>query len=316
MLKSPRPRRYSLFRLSWSDMSTSAQFAFQVASTTCPILFQSGVSLISATCSSATLPILLAIIIASLFDFAFELMPTLAANPRLDAPSAIVLVRHFHRHRSRMPARKRRRRLFVGDSKSAHLYGQLRSGERPPFDLVCQVPQVHDSLEIQFLLRHGLTPSWVHRRREPHVKLQHHPVVTGIRLVKLPPRLNGDDGHPFHAVCPTSERPSRRGQCQPNRPGEVVSLFVRRRPAVELHPSAGKRIGVALLGVLICCDDAIRNDRQRLTLRDRQGINAVADDGRYSCVIEELASHSVLDHAASILRGAPPLRLHALSSSR
>src|SRR5690606_30090860 len=228
MLKSPRPRRYSLFRLSWSDMSTSAQFAFQVASTTCPTLFQSGVSLISATCSSATLPILLAIIIASLFDFAFELMSTLAANPRLDTPSAVVLVRHFHRRRLRMTARKRYQYLFVGDGKSAHLHGQLRSDKRPPFDLVCQVSQVHDGLEIQFLLRHGLTPSRVHRRREPHVKLQHHSVVTGIRLIKLPSRLNGDDGHPFHAVSPASDCSGRRGQCQPNRPGEVVSLLDRK----------------------------------------------------------------------------------------
>src|SRR5690606_4840223 len=224
MLKSPRPRRYSLFRLSWSDTSTSAQFAFQVASTTCPTFFQSGVSLISATCSSATLPILLAIIIASLFDFAFELMPTLATYPRPDTASQIVLVGGFHGRRPRVPARKRRRRLFVGDGKSAHLHGQLRSNKRPSFDLVCQVPQVHDSLEIQLLLRHGLTPSRVHRHREPHVKLQHHPIVAGVRLVKLPSRLDGDDGHPFNAMGPTSDCSGRRWQCQPNRPGEVVSL--------------------------------------------------------------------------------------------
>src|SRR5690606_28837844 len=159
MLKSPRPRRYSLFRLSWSDMSTSAQFAFQVASTTCPILFQSGVSLISATCSSATLPILLAIIIASLFDFAFELMPTLAANPRLNATSAVVLVRHFHRRRLRMTARKRRRRLFVGDSKSAHLHTDPRDGERPSLDLAGEMIQVQHGLPVQLVLGHAPPPN-------------------------------------------------------------------------------------------------------------------------------------------------------------
>src|SRR5690606_38536638 len=142
MLKSPRPRRYSLFRLSWSDTSTSAQFAFQVASTTCPTFFQSGVSLISATCSSATLPILLAIIIASLFYFAFELMPTLAANPRLDAPSAVVLVRHLHRRRLRMTARQRVGLRFKRHSKSAHLHADPRDGERPSLDLAGKMTQV------------------------------------------------------------------------------------------------------------------------------------------------------------------------------
>src|SRR5690606_1715239 len=305
MEKSPRPRRYSVFGLSWSDISTSAQFALNVASTMRPTLFHSGVSLIRLTWSEPTLPILF-IVIPSLI-FLNESVSALATYPRPDTTNPAILVGGFHSRRPRMSTRQPLRHLFVGDSKSAPLYGQVRSGERSLFDLIGQVSQVHDSLEIQLLLRHGLTPSWVQRRREPHVKLHHHPVVTGIRLVKTPTRLNGDDGYPFDAVGPTSDCPSCRWQRQPNRPGEVVSLFVRRRPAVELHPSAGECIGVTLLVVLVCCDDAVGDDRQRLTLRYRQGINAVADDGRHRRVVKELPPNRGLDHAA-ILLGEPPRR--------
>src|SRR5690606_21113615 len=118
-----------------------------------------GVSLISATCSSATLPILLAIIIASLFDFAFELMPTLDANPRLYATCAVVLVLHFHLRPFRMTARTRRVLFLGGDSKSAHLHTDPRDGERPSLDLAGEMIQVQHGLPVQLVLGHAPPPN-------------------------------------------------------------------------------------------------------------------------------------------------------------
>src|SRR5690606_34811658 len=147
-----------------------------------PTLFHSGVSLIRLTWSEPTLPILF-IVIPSLI-FLNESVSAPATYPRPDTTNPVTLVGSFHSRRPPTPTRPRLRHLLVGPSTIPHLHGQLRSGERSLFDLIGQVSPVHDSLEIQLLLRHGLTPSWVQRRREPHVKLHHHPVVTGIRLVK------------------------------------------------------------------------------------------------------------------------------------
>src|SRR5690606_11079118 len=113
--------------------------------------FHSGVSLIRLTWSEPTLPILF-IVIPSLI-FLDKGVSALAAYPRPDTASPVILVGDFHSRRPRMPARKRLRHLFVGDSKSAHLYGQLGSGEHSLFDLVGQVPQVRDSLHVQLILR-------------------------------------------------------------------------------------------------------------------------------------------------------------------